>query len=100
VENPRYIHHQNPHTQTDNANRSCKQNDAFVDIPIDGGNGQPWVPPRGFPTKTLKKWDSEYKAAMLKIKEASFGGSELRQLAKDEVDRLRVLRHDLFCGEM
>jgi len=51
VENPRYIHHQNPHTQTDNANRSCKQNDAFVDIPIDGGNGQPWVPPGDFQQK-------------------------------------------------
>ena len=100
VVNPRYIHHQNPHTQTENANRSCKQNDAFVGIPIDGGNGQPWIPPRGFPTNILKKWDSEYNAAMLKIKEASFGGIELRQLAKDEVDRLRALRHDLFCGEM
>jgi hypothetical protein len=100
VENPRYIHHQNPHTQTEIASRSCEQNDAFVGIPIDEGNGRAWVPPRGFPTNTLKKWDNEYNAAMLKIKEAPFGGSELQQLAKNEVDRLRALRHDLFCGEM
>jgi hypothetical protein len=40
----------------------------------------------------------EYKAAMRKIKEMSFRGSELHQLAKDEVVQLGALRHYLFCG--
>ena len=98
AENPRYVHYQIPRSRTENTNRPCEQMDAFVGIPIDGDNGRPWLPTRVFPTDSIRKWDSEYKASMRKIKEASFGGSELRELAKAEVQRLRTLRHSLFCG--
>ncbi|KAL3769855.1 hypothetical protein ACHAW5_000727 [Stephanodiscus triporus] len=100
AENPRYVPYLNPRTLTENTNRSCEQMDAFVGIPIDGDNGRPWHPPKAFPTDSIRKWNNEYKAAMRKIKEASFGGIELRELGKVEVQRLRALRHSLFCGEL
>ena len=95
---PRYsqYHSQDLYSQTDSNDRSCGQLDAFAGIPIhdETGNG-PWVPP----SESMEKWDAAYRIAMRKIKEVNVGGSKLRGTAKAEVQDLRALRHNLFCGE-
>mmetsp|Transcript_21715 Transcript_21715/g.45497 ORF Transcript_21715/g.45497 Transcript_21715/m.45497 type:complete len:427 (+) Transcript_21715:155-1435(+) len=117
IQNPRYSNHykyspqRNQVQLTQSANLSCDQEDAFSGIPIDNGgvtttgnnnnnnNNGGWVPPGGFPMESIQKWDREYKASMRRIKEVSVGGSELREFAKTEVERLRGLRHNLFCRD-
>ena len=93
---PQYRHHQHKlDTQkNENNNLSCDQEDAFVGIPTEG-----WIPPGHHPAESVKKWDREYKLSVQQIKEFSVGGKELRQLAKEEVLRLRDLRHQLFCED-
>lgn len=94
-------HDPDPNTQSIITNRSCETNDAFTGIPIDDGNGKLWQPPK-YNTrshkKSIKKWDSEYHAAMSRIKQLSnVGGNEVRELAKNEVKHLKELRHEMFC---
>jgi len=98
--NSRYRNYQHSRPRAESGNISCDREDAFAGIPVDGGAGTgAWVPPGGFPTDSIQKWDREYKAAMRRIKEISVGGTELRELAKVEVEHLRQLRHSLFCGD-
>lgn len=100
---PLYTHDPDPNPQSIITNRSCETNDAFTGVPIDDGDGNgPWQPPK-YNTRShkesIKKWDSEYHAAMSRIKQSSnVGGNELRQMAKSEVKHLKELRHELFCG--
>ncbi|KAL3763132.1 hypothetical protein ACHAWU_005083 [Discostella pseudostelligera] len=100
--NPRYSQHhsQDLYSQPDSNDRLCEQLDAFAGIPIHDalGNG-PWVPPIGSPPESVKKWEEAFRIAMRKIKEVHVGGSELRDVAEIEVQDLRELRHNLFCGE-
>jgi hypothetical protein len=100
--NPRYnLHHpQDLFAHTDINNRSCGQLDAFAGVPIHDavGNG-PWEPPIGSPLEKVKEWKAAYVQAIHKIKEVSVGGSELRDIAAVEVQDLRALRHNLFCGD-
>ena len=50
-------------------------------------------------SESMEKWDAAYRIAMRKIKEVNVGGSKLRGTAEAEVQDLRALRHNLFCGE-
>jgi hypothetical protein len=97
---PRYsqYHSQDLYSRTDSNDHSCGQLDAFAGIPIETGNG-PWVPPIGSSSESMEIWDAAYRIAMRKIKEVRVGGSKLRGFAEVEVQDLRALRHNLFCGE-
>ena len=90
-------------TIIDPTDHSCDQEDAFAGVPIEDSNEDsnhsPWVPPEGFPAESVNKWNREYTISMHKIKEADVGGNELRELAAAEVESLRRLRHNLFCGD-
>ncbi len=100
--NPRYnLHHpQDLFAQTDINDRSCGQLDAFAGVPIHDGVGNgPWEPPIGSRLEKVKQWEAAYVQAIHKIKEVSVGGSELRDIAEVEVQDLRALRHNLFCGD-
>ena len=84
----------------DSMDHSCDQLDAFAGIPVEDSNHSPWVPPEGsFPAESVNKWNREYTISMQKIKGADVGGTELRELAAEEVENLRRLRHNLFCGD-
>lgn len=101
IPNPLYHHYQetaNDEDEVGNQGLSCDQEDAFSGIPIDGVSGSGWVPPDGHSKKKLKKWEDAYAKAMQNIKEGG-GGEKLQSIAKDEVQHLRKLRHQLFCGD-
>ena len=78
---------------------SCEQDDAFKGIPIDGfGRGNSiWTPPFDAAVDDKKKWTNSYTDAITRIKESDLGGEELRKFALTEVERLKTLRHRLFC---
>ena len=100
AQSPKYTHYQIQKDDTIySMDHSCDQQDAFAGIPVDDSNFSPWVPPEGFPTESVNKWKQEYTISMQKIKEADVGGTELRELAASEVENLRRLRHNLFCGD-
>ena len=101
VPTPQYEHYQHSSNQIKRGtnNRSCDQEDAFAGMLIDGEGGNAWSPPGGFPLDSVQKWHQEYKLAMRRINKVSVGGDQLREVAKEEVKRLRALRHRLFCGE-
>ena len=99
AQSPKYTHYLVQKDTIDSTDHSCDQLDAFAGIPVEDSNHSPWVPPKGFPTESVNKWNQEYTISMQKIKEADVGGTELRELAASEVENLRRLRHNLFCGD-
>lgn len=70
------------------------QEDAFANTPVDGD----WIP-EGFSAQSMQRWEQEYQSAVKKIRESNAGGEELRELARIEVQRLRQIRHELFCKD-
>ena len=99
AQSPKYTHYLVQKETIDSTDHSCDQLDAFAGISVEDSNHSPWVPPEGFPTESVNKWNQEYTISMQKIKEADVGGTELRELAASEVENLRRLRHNLFCGD-
>ena len=99
AQSPKYTHYLVQKETIDSTDHSCDQLDAFAGISVEDSNHSPWVPPEGFPTESVNKWNQEYTISMQKIKEADVGGTELRELAAAEVENLRRLRHNLFCGD-
>ena len=99
AQSPKYTHYLVQKETIDSTDHSCDQLDAFAGISVEDSNHSPWVPPEGFPTESVNKWNQEYTISMQKIKGADVGGTELRELAAAEVENLRRLRHNLFCGD-
>ena len=96
IPSPKYFHF-NPQYEEEGptADHSCDQEDAYVGVAVDG-----WLPPQyGYPMESLNEWYIKYDISMKKIKNKDAGGSELRDFAAKATQKLRELRHSLFCKD-
>jgi len=96
IPSPKYFHF-NPQYEDEGptTDHSCDQEDAYAGVAVDG-----WLPPLyGYPMESLNEWYKEYEASMKKIKNKDAGGQELRDFAAKEAQKLRKLRHRLFCED-
>jgi len=70
----------------------CKGGDAFAKQPVDN-----WNPPADAPLEDIQQWNDAQKAAMSEITQFNKGGQVLRDFIHERANKLRILRHKLFC---
>ena len=70
----------------------CLGGDAFEKTSVDN-----WTPPRKAPFGAIQQWDDAYKGMQERLKASHIGGPKLREMIHVEVQKLRLLRHNLFC---
>jgi hypothetical protein len=71
----------------------CAENiDPYAHQPVDT-----FVPPAGADFELVSQWKSAVRAMISKISKVKFGGEELRELIRGEVEALSVLRFKMFC---
>jgi hypothetical protein len=68
------------------------QVDPFQGIPVDT-----FTPPAAADYKSVSQWRSEVKSMIGRVSKVRYGGEDLRQLMRTEVEALQVLRFKLFC---
>jgi len=54
-------------------------------------------PPAGADFELAMKWRSEVSAMVKKVSKVTVGGEELREMIRNEVDALKVMRFKMFC---
>jgi hypothetical protein len=67
--------------------------DPFSSTPVDK-----FVVPSAASFESSQQWGSELSKVLKAIAKLSIGGSELRAVMKEEVDKLKLLRFKLFCS--
>ena len=71
----------------------CLGGDAFVRAPV-----AQWEPPETARLEQIQQWKKLKAQSDAAIRGFARGGKELRAFVSDQVDRLRLARHNLFCG--
>ena len=71
----------------------CLGGDAFVRAPV-----ARWEPPETARLEQIQQWKKLKAQSDAAIRGFARGGKELRAFVSDQVDRLRLARHNLFCG--
>jgi len=91
----KYFHFNPQYKEERPTDHSCDQEDAYAGVAVGG-----WLPPLyGYPAESLNEWFNEYELSTKKIKNKDAGGSALRDFAAKESQKLRELRHSLFCED-
>jgi hypothetical protein len=68
------------------------QVDPFQGIPVDT-----FTPPAAADFASVTQWRNEVKSMIARVSKVRYGGDDLRQLMRTEVETLQVLRFELFC---
>ena len=71
----------------------CLGGDAFGRAPV-----ARWEPPETARLEQIQQWKKLKAQSDAAIRGFARGGKELRAFVSDQVDRLRLARHNLFCG--
>jgi hypothetical protein len=73
---------------------SCEDgNDPWVGIPVDS-----FKPPKGSSAVDARKWRQSVDKMMVDLKSQKIGGAPLRAYITEEVNKLELLRLELFCS--
>jgi len=72
---------------------ACLGGDAFAKISTNR-----WDPPGNARLEDIQRWQKAKAESDNAIKKFPRGGKELRSYVHDQVDRLRLLRHNVFCN--
>ena len=71
----------------------CIGGDAF-----EGINHQNWPVPQMAPLEKIQKWNDAVADMQYEISKFQLGGKPLRDFIHDKVNKIKLLRHNLFCS--
>ena len=71
----------------------CSGGDAFGGVSVEG-----WSAPPTASFEVLQQWEDAHKATFAEIAHFDRGGKSLREFIHTKVNKLKLLRHKLFCA--
>ena len=65
---------------------------------FEGVKHQDWQVPPTAPLEAIQQWRDAYKQMTYDISKFELGGKPLRDFIHTEVNKIKLLRHKLFCA--